>query len=90
MLTYQQAYDLINDMMIDDHVILEEYIIEKEYGWVFFYQSKRYIETSDINFALAGNCPMLVEKETGRVYEFPTHTSVEECLREYEKKHLGR
>ncbi len=90
MLTYQQALDLVRDMMIDDHIILEEHGIEKDYGWVFFYQSKRFVETGDMNFALVGNCPILVEKETGRVVELPTHTSVEEGLRKYEKERRKR
>lgn len=90
MLTYQQALDLVRGMMIDDHIILEEQGIEKDYGWVFFYQSKKFVETGDMNFMLLGNCPILVEKEAGRVVEFPTHTSVEEGLRKYEKERRQR
>jgi len=28
-------------------VLLDEYTIEKEYGWIFFYSSKTYAETRE-------------------------------------------
>jgi TATA-box binding protein (TBP) (component of TFIID and TFIIIB) len=31
-----------------DYAVLEIETIEKEWGWVFFYQSKKYIETGEL------------------------------------------
>jgi hypothetical protein len=40
--------------------VLLERSTETEKGWVFFYNSKEFIETGHISFALAGNGPLLV------------------------------
>jgi Immunity protein 35 len=39
---------------------------EFDYGWYCSYQSKKFIETNDINYAVAGN-PFLIDKRTGQV-----------------------
>jgi len=46
-------------------VLVEEITREEEFGWVFFYDSKKYIETDDIDFAVGGNAPIIIEKESG-------------------------
>lgn len=57
--------------------------IEKDYGWVFLWQSKRYIESGDLRDMLIGNCPVLITKE-GKLVLLPTSHPVEESLRRYE------
>jgi hypothetical protein len=42
-------------------IILEDSIIEKEYGWIFFYTTKQFLETGEEG--LCGNSPFLVKKE---------------------------
>jgi hypothetical protein len=46
--------------------------ISFEYGWIFFYQSEKYVKTADPEFLLGGNAPILVDRETG--YAFITGT----------------
>ena len=46
--------------------IIDGQTIEKPYGWVFFYQSERYLETGHPDDFLYGNAPILVERYTGR------------------------
>ncbi len=46
----------------DKLVILDEYTIETAYGWVFFFNSQRYLETNDFHYMVAGNGPLLVKK----------------------------
>jgi len=55
-----------------ERVVLDDATIEKEYGWVFFYQSKKYLETGKINDALAGNAPIIVNKRTGELIKTGT------------------
>jgi hypothetical protein len=43
----------------DEVVILDASTIERSYGWVFVYQSKRFLETGDIMDALGGNGPIV-------------------------------
>ena len=40
-------------------------VIEKEYGWVFFYNSRRYLEKEDLMYFLFGAFPILIDKEDG-------------------------
>ena len=69
----------------DQCVILEDETIEKEWGWVFFYQSKKYIETGDIGEMLAGNAPFIVNKNNGQLYETGTAEDIEYYINEFEQ-----
>jgi hypothetical protein len=42
--------------------------IRKPYGWIFFYNSRRYLETGDPLEGLGGNGPVVVEQEGARVH----------------------
>jgi len=68
----------------DGLVILKEFTIHKDWGWVIFYSSKFYIETGDIKYAIAGNAPYIVEKETGAVKETGTAYPIQYYIDEYE------
>jgi hypothetical protein len=50
-----------------DLVVIDECTIERDWGWVFFYTSDRYLKTRDIRYALAGNAPYIVNRHTGEV-----------------------
>ena len=69
----------------DSLVILHERTLEKPWGWVFFYTSKQFHETGDFRFALAGNAPYIVERETGRLIETGTALSLDEYIANYER-----
>ncbi len=91
MLNRKQAKNLVEGLIgesdYDPHdafVILEEETIEKPWGWVFLYQSRRFLETRDPSHMLAGNAPILVNRETGVAVETGTAMPVEEYIREYE------
>ena len=66
-------------------VIVDEYTIEKEYGYIFFYDSSKHIETGDVEYALAGNAPILIDKLTGCLYVTGTAYPIEHYLENYEK-----
>ena len=38
----------------DIWVVLDEHTIERDWGWVVFYDSRRHQETGDFRFAVAG------------------------------------
>jgi hypothetical protein len=65
-------------------IVFEEYIVEKSYGNIFHYDSKLHQETGDFQYAIAGNAPFLVEKETGRVIVFGTANTLEYYTEGYE------
>jgi Immunity protein 35 len=39
----------------------------RPYGWVFFWESKRFLETNKTRDRLAGNAPILVDRIDGEV-----------------------
>ena len=73
----------------DEPFLLDDLLIEKRYGWVFFYVSRKYFETGDFRFEILGNGPILVEKETGEIIQFGTAHSTEHYLHEYEDNRLN-
>lgn len=75
------AYDVEGDEL----VILDGEIVEKDYGWFFFYTSRRYLETGEFRYMLAGNAPVVVEKEDGSLNELGTALPFEEYVEEYER-----
>jgi hypothetical protein len=45
----------------------------EERGFLFAFNSKAYFETGDLNYALAGNFPFLVNSLTGEIEDFDDH-----------------
>ena len=68
-----------------DCIILIDETIEKEWGWVFFYQSKDYVESKDFRDMLAGNAPIIVDKISGKLSYTGTAHEIEFYINEYEQ-----
>lgn len=66
-------------------VIMDEHTIEKEYAFIFSYESSRYLETGDVNDMLAGNAPIFVERSTGNILPTGTAYPIDYFLDNYEK-----
>jgi hypothetical protein len=67
----------------DGWVILDEHTIERGWGWVFFYDSRRHRETGNHRFAVAGNVPYLVRRADGAVFETGTAFPVEHYIKDF-------
>lgn len=65
-------------------VLLEDRIIEKSYGYVFFYTTKAKFENPQIEIDIVGNAPFLIESKAGRIVEFGTARSSGYYIEEYE------
>jgi hypothetical protein len=76
------AYDQENDTL----VIGDDYTISRPYGWVFFYQSRRFLENGDPSDALAGNGPVVVLSRDGSIHHLGSAHPVEETLRQFEAR----
>jgi len=48
--------------------LIENTVIEFEYGWIFCYQSQEFIKTNNFNEMISGNAPLLVDKYDGIVF----------------------
>jgi len=64
--------------------IYEAKTIEKPYGWIFFYNSRKFIETQDMLSRLAGNGPIVVNKFTEKIIPLAANKPVEDSIAEYE------
>jgi hypothetical protein len=63
--------------------IIDDLTQEEEFGWVYFYDSKKYIETDDPKFAVGGNAPFIVDAKTGKIELTGTAHPVEYYLERY-------
>jgi hypothetical protein len=60
--------------------IADEHTADHVWCWVFFWTSRRFLETGDLGDAAVGNAPVAVEKETGLVHVTGTAYPVEHYL----------
>jgi hypothetical protein len=67
-------------------VVVDEMTLTKPYGWVFFYNSRLYLETRDILHAVAGNGPVVVLADTGEVVTLGTARPSEDEIAGFEQK----
>jgi hypothetical protein len=66
--------------------LLEDRTIWKSYGWVFRYNSSRYLETGDLlRHGIAGNGPVVVLANTGEIIALGTALPVAEEIAEFER-----
>lgn len=75
-------FDLSGD---DELVIVEKSTIEREWGWVFFYTSRKWLETGSFEYAIGGNAPLIIEKATGRIVITGTALPITHYIAEFEK-----
>jgi hypothetical protein len=68
-----------------DARIVREATIAKPYGWIFFYQSKEFLDNGTPLAQLAGNAPIIVNRNTGELRLTGTARRLEHYLAEYEK-----
>jgi hypothetical protein len=68
-------------------VVIHSLTIEKSYGWVFFYNTKRFVETGLNQHRLTGNGPIIVNKHDGSIQCHGSSIPELACLAEYERKH---
>jgi hypothetical protein len=68
----------------DELVVIDAATRSAPYGWVFFYSTRRYLETRDMVHALGGNGPVVFECDTGAIVELATRSPVIDLIRDYE------
>ena len=71
--------------MDDEPFIVDEYAIERPYGWVICWTSKRLVETQDPLFFVGGNGPIVIFHD-GRVFYLGTACDTEEELSNFERR----
>jgi hypothetical protein len=69
----------------DEWVIVDEYTIERAWGWVFFYDSRSHRETGAMEFAVLGNAPFLVRRADGAVFGAGTAYPIDVYIKDFEE-----
>jgi hypothetical protein len=59
--------------------------IAKPYGWIFFYQSKEFLDNGTASAQLVGNAPIIVNRNTHELRVTGTARPLQYYLEEYEK-----
>jgi hypothetical protein len=67
-------------------ILLDHFTMERNFGWVFFYDYKRHNETGNISDALAGNALIVVTRSDGRVHVTGTALPMEHYLEKLNKE----
>ena len=65
-------------------VIIPQLTIQKPYGNIYRFNFKKYLETGDFKYSIAGNGPILVEKKNRRVVRFASFPPLEDQIIDYE------
>ena len=58
-------------------------VSEYDFGWVFCYNTKEFLETGDLSFALGGNAPIIADRKDGQLYVTGTANPLEFYLEQY-------
>lgn len=79
-----ENYDVPGDQL----VILDDATIEEDFGWVFFYSSRKFLETGDEQYLIAGNAPVIVSRDDGSLEWLGTALPVEDYVAEYKRRRM--
>lgn len=67
-------------------ILLNDATLEFDFGWVFFYNSKDYVETGNYSSMLAGNAPLIVDRTTSTIHVTGTANSIDYYIDQYRKE----
>jgi len=65
--------------------IIEDATIADDFGWVFFYQSRAYVDTKDPLRGLVGNAPVIISKSDGSLHVTGTAEPVETYIENFKR-----
>jgi hypothetical protein len=66
-------------------VILDHLTLHKPYGWIFFYNSRLYMETRAFEHAIAGNGPVVIIARTEEVVPLGSARRPEDEIAAFER-----
>ena len=78
------------DYVEDELIILNDKIIDRPEYWVIPYTSKMWHETENMTYAIVGNAPIIVNKQSGEMTETGSALPIEAYMEDYEKSFLRK
>src|SRR5262245_17983392 len=93
MITYDQAWiiaknytkpqeESLRETEPDDRLMLGKFV-EFDEGWLFYFASRKYLETRDLQYRLIGAGPVIVGRENGDVYQGGSGYTEEEWINQF-------
>lgn len=82
----QEEISRMNGRSLTECALMDDQTIEFQYGWVFFYQSKKFLETKDMNFMVGGNAPFIIDKHDSSLNVTGTGQDIDYYIEEYTRK----
>ncbi|MBW8185385.1 YrhB domain-containing protein [Shewanella nanhaiensis] len=70
----------------EELVILDDETLTESFGWVFFYNTKKFQETGDFRYMVGGNAPIIIDKKSGRLSETGTAYEISHYINEYKSR----
>jgi Immunity protein 35 len=68
------------------YALMHDKTVCREFGWLFVYNTREYIETGSFLKAALGNTPLIVDRTTGDLAVCPAGLSVPECITWFENR----
>lgn len=87
MITFIEALNKAKNYLAEYDIPVEITVIDRfSEGWLFCFQSREFLETGDFSAQLIGNCPFIIDKDSGKIYELGTAYPIDVYIQEYENK----
>lgn len=67
-------------------MLIDGATLERDLGWVFFYNSRSFLETGNFRDALVGNAPIIVDRRDAKLYVTGTANPIEDYIRDFEQE----
>ncbi|HEV8652718.1 MAG TPA: YrhB domain-containing protein [Actinomycetes bacterium] len=67
----------------EEVVVDESDVLEEDWCWVFFYNTRAFYQTGELRESLVGNGPLIIEKATGALRVAGTAHPIEHYLAEH-------
>lgn len=58
-------------------------VMQKDFGWIFLFNTREYVETGNNSSRLAGNAPLIFDKLDGVIYITGTSDTLESYVEQY-------
>ena len=70
------------EKQLDAQLLIFE-VMEKDFGWIFLFDTKEYVETGNNGARLAGNSPLIFDKSDGVIYITGTTDTLDSYIQQY-------
>lgn len=82
-----ETYGQSSGNQSESEIIIVETISYKDDGWIFFYDTKKSVDTGKWIYGLVDNYPIFVFKDNGNMYSIYPDTDEEAIIRRHREKY---